>query len=346
MCVMYKPRQVLAALKRGGGVETRPGGSYRYLQRVMRRRTALQSASNEHRLNAYSAHLGQLFKGWLSSVDTAGYSSARLLTQLDEAATQWFPRAFANGRNLAYPRSYPPSAAHDALAAKILSNRQFLRLSLSPDMDACFASWRRLNGDRPTTLSVVLRASFLGRVGMGGGAIWAVTEAGYEAGVHQARADLAVRMTGCLPAAEGDDEEAIPQPGDDALATALGLTEVGLLQLIGHGRRQAGIKATRLGTGDRRTPGTGALEAAGVRVGIAYEAEGDNDTCQPCSVKAHGGSDRNGIYWSENECPLPGEDCAAGRRCRCVLATVTEIGEAPLSRPRSIVLTALTRPSS
>jgi len=340
---MSKARQVLAALKRGGWDETR-NESYRCLQRVMRRRTALQSGSNQARLNAYSAHLGQIFKGWLTSVDTTGYSSATLITQLDEAAAQWFPRAFANGRHLAYPTRRPSAAGQEVLAAKTVSNRQFLGLSLAPDMDACFANRRGLNGDKPTTLSDALRASFLARVGMHGGAIWTVTEAGYMAGVQQARADLAIRMTGSLAAEQGDDKEDRPQPGDDALAIALGLTVVGLLQLIGHGRRQAGINATKLGPGDRLTPRPNALEAAGVRVGTAYEAEDDDDTCDPCAANAHGGDDGDGIYWSGSECSLPGENCALGR-CRCVLSTVTDIGEAAPSKTRSTVLPALTEQS-
>jgi hypothetical protein len=77
---MSSTRQVLTALKRGGSVETPRNGSYRWLQRVMRRRTAVDSGSNHARVNACSAHLSQIFKGWLTSVDTEGYSSAALIT--------------------------------------------------------------------------------------------------------------------------------------------------------------------------------------------------------------------------------------------------------------------------
>jgi len=325
---MSKAGQVLTALKRGVWVETRRNGSYRCLQRVMRHRTALHRGSTHARVNAYSAHLGQIFKGWLTSVDTEGYFSAMLITQLDEAAAQWFPRAFANGRHLAYPTRHPSAAGQDVLAAKILSNRDFLHCSLGPEMDACIAKWGLLNGAKPTTLSDALRASFLARVGMHGGAIWSVAEAGYRAGVQQARTDLAIRMTGSLATEEDDDEEDTPQPGDDALAVALGLTVVGLLQLIGYGRRQAGINAPQPGTGDQLTPSHDVLDAAGVRVGTAYEAEGDDDTCDRCAANAQGGDDGDGIYWYESECPLPGEDCDPLSRCRCVLSTVTDIGEA------------------
>jgi hypothetical protein len=67
---MSKARQVLAVLTRAGWDETRPNWSYRRLQRVMRRRTALDCGSNHARVDAYSAHLGQIFKGWLTTVDT------------------------------------------------------------------------------------------------------------------------------------------------------------------------------------------------------------------------------------------------------------------------------------
>jgi hypothetical protein len=340
---MYKPREVLAALKRGGRVETRPG-EYRCLQRVIRRRTALQSASNQARLNAYSAHLGQIFKGWLTSVDTRGYSSARLVSQLDEAAVQWFPRAFANGRNLAYSTRYPSAVGQEILAAQLLRNRQSLQLSLGPDIDAFAANWRRLNIEGPTTLSDVLRGSFLARVGRGG-AIWAVAEAGYRDGVRQARADLADRITGSPAVGQGDDEDR-PRAGDEPLATALGLTVVGLLQLMGHGRRQAVINASRPGAGDGLVPGPGVLGAAAVRLGVAYEAEDDDETCRLCAANAHGGDDGGGIYWSESDCPLPGEDCDAAGGCRCVLATVTDVGEAAAQKSRSTIVSALTAPSS
>jgi predicted RNA binding protein YcfA (HicA-like mRNA interferase family) len=326
---MSKAREVLAALKRGGWVETRRNGSYRRLRRVMSRRTALHSGSNHARVNAYSAHLGQIFKGWLTSVDTTGYSNAALITQLDEAAAEWFPRAFANGRHLAYPTRRPSAAGQEILAAKILSNRQFLQFSLGPDMDACFAKWRHFNGEKPTILSDALRASFLARVGMHGGAIWPVTEAGYRAGVQQARTDLAIRMTGSLAAEQGDDDdkEDMSYAEDEALATALGLTVVELLQLIGRGRQQTAIHSPQPGTGDQLTPSPSVLDAAGVRVGTAFEAEDDVDTCDPCAANARGGDDGDGIYWVESECPLPGEDCDALSRCRCVLSTVTDLAE-------------------
>lgn len=324
---MSKAREVLAALKRGGWVETRRNGSYRHLRRVMRRRTALHSGSNHARVNAYSAHLGQIFQGWLTSIDTTGYSSAALIGQLDEAAAEWFPRAFANGRNLAYPTRRPSAAGREILAAKILSNRQSLQGSLGPDMDACFAKRRDFKGDEPTTLSDALRASFLARVGKHGGAIWTVTEAGYRAGVQQARTDLAIRLKGSLAAEEGD-EAGTPQPGDDALAIALGLSVVELLQLTGRGRQKAGTSAPQPETGDQLTPSPGVLDAAGVRVGTAYEAEDDVDTCDPCAANARGGDDGDGVYWIESECPLPGEDCDALSRCRCVLSTVTDMSEA------------------
>jgi hypothetical protein len=95
---------------------------------------------------------------------------------------------------------------------------------------------------------------------------------------------------------------------------------------IGHGRLQAGIKASKPGPGNGHVPRPGALEAAGVRVGTAYEAENDDDTCQLCAANANGGDDGDGIYWSESDCPLPGEDCDAIGGCRCVLATVTDVG--------------------
>jgi hypothetical protein len=88
------------------------------------------------------------------------------------------------------------------------------------------------------------------------------------------------------------------------------------------------------------------LEAAGVRVGTAYEAEYDDETCQPCAANAHGGDDGDGIYWSESDCPLPGEDCDAVSRCRCVLATVTDIGEAAPPRSHASILSALVPPRS
>jgi hypothetical protein len=121
-------------------------------------------------------------------------------------------RAFANSRRLYCPTRRPSAAGQEILVARILSNRHFPQFSVGPDMDACFAKWRRFNGDKHTTLSDALRASFLARIGMHSVAIWTVTEAGYRAGVQEARTDLAIRMTGSLAAEEGDDEENTPQP--------------------------------------------------------------------------------------------------------------------------------------
>jgi hypothetical protein len=192
-------------------------------------------------------------------------------------------------------------------------------------MDACFAKRRDFHGDEPTTLSDALRASFLARVGMHGGAIWTVTEAGYRTGVQEARTDLANRLKGSLAA---ESEIDTPQPGDEALATALGLTVRELLQVIGRGIQKAGISAKAPGTGDQLTPTSKVLEAVRVRVGTAYEAEDDVDTCDPCAANSGGGDAGDGVYWIESECPLPGEDCDAVNRCRCVLSTVTDISEA------------------
>jgi hypothetical protein len=194
-------------------------------------------------------------------------------------------------------------------------------------MDACFKRRRRFNGDEPATPSDTLRASFLARIGMHGGAIWTVTEAGYKAGVEQASTDLANRLEGPETVEEGGDADK-PQPGDDALAIALGLTVEELLQLIGRGRQKAGINAKPPGIADHLTPRHSVLDAAGLRIGTVYEAEDDVDTCDPCAANAGGGDDGDGVYWIENECPLPGEECNSLRRCRCVLSTVTDISEA------------------
>ncbi len=288
-------------------------------------RTALHKHSNHSRVKAYSAHLGQIFDDWLSTVDSKGYSAGMLINRLDLAAQQWFPQAFANGRHQAYPKQRPSADGQEVLAAKLLSNRHYLQNSLQSDIDARAAKWRLAGTSTP--LSDALRDSFRSRVvDQYGSAIWGVTEAGYRAGVKQARTDLAIRMTGRIHA-EADDEEDQPQPGDHELAIALGLTIGGLLLLIAAGRSAAGInrptQTPETGLSGPTTGGElaqlvetpGALDSAGVSVLIDYVSEDDDVVCDGCAADAAGSP------YLEDECPLPSESCSGGNNCRCWLET-------------------------
>jgi hypothetical protein len=291
-------------------------------------RTALHKHSNHSRVKAYSTRLGQIFDDWLSTVDSKGYSASALINRLDLAAVQWFPQAFANGRHQAYPKQRPSADGQQVLTAKLLSNRHYLQNSLQPDIDARAVKWK-LQGE-PQSLSDALSASFRSRVvDMYGGAIWTVTEAGYRAGVGQARTDLAIRITGRIHA-EADDGEDQPQPGDAELAIALGLTLGGLLLLLAAGRSAAGIfrptQTPETGLSGPTTGGElaqlveapGVLDATGVSVMLDYEDEGDDAVCDPCASNAAGSP------YTEAECPIPGEDCSGMNNCRCMLNTVVD----------------------
>jgi hypothetical protein len=276
-------------------------------------RTQLHRDSNHSRVGEYSKHLGSIFDDWLSTVDERGYSAPALTSRLDAAAQQAFPQAFANGRHQAYGKTRP--GASGVPANKILLNRHYLQNSLTPDINARVARWR-LQG-APESLSDALRRSFRSRVVNGyGGAVWNVTEAGYKAGVGEARRDLAIRITGSIMAE--DDEEDQPQEGDLALAVALGLTVGGLLLLVAAARDTLGIIAPPPSDAVQMVESPGVLDSVGIQVLIDYDDEGDDAVCDPCSSNAAGSP------YPENECPIPGEDCVGSNNCRCQLVTTVE----------------------
>jgi len=288
-------------------------------------RTTLHRNGNHARVKEYTAILTRIFDEWVSRVDGEGYSSAGLISTMDAAAQQEFPRSFALGRHQAYPKPRPSPSP--SLADRITLNRHYLQNSLAPAIDDRVNQWRLDKKSDP--LSEALTRSFRSRVQMYGGAAWTITEAGYKAGIAEARSDLAKRLHGAIMADDSEDET--EQPGDHALAIALGLTVVGLLLLLRAGRSRAGISTPRGTAPTGMSPVTtdqqvmvdqpGALDASGIRVGTEYDAEAD--ACDPCSANAEGGEDGDGIYWDEDP-PLPGDDCDGMNRCRCSLNTVTD----------------------
>ena len=281
-------------------------------------RTALHRDGNHARVKACTDHLLAIFDHWVSRVDEKGYSATGLITPMETAASVEFPRAFALGRHQAYPKLRPSPSP--SLTDKLTLNRHYLQNSLAPAIDERVNRWKL---DKETIpLSEALTKSFRARVAMYGGASWNVTEAGYRAGVAEARADLAKRLHGRILADEGDEE---PQPGDHELAIALGLTVLGLMLLLSTGRDRAGVNVSPdssppngLGQQDAAAAvlvdQTGVLDASGIRVGTAYEAE--DDACDPCAADV-------GEYWDDDP-PLPGEDCDGLNACRCWLTTITE----------------------
>ncbi len=277
---------------------------------------ALHKDANRSRVADYSSHLGRLFDAWLGGVADRGYSASELTSRLGAAAQEWFPQAFANGRHQAYPKRRPSAQSQGALETKLLANRHYLQNSLGPDIDDRVVRFR-LAGETGI-LSDALRASFRSRItDQYGGALWNVTEAGYLAGVAMARRDLAIRMTGRIHA-EADDEED-PRTGDSELAMALGLTVVGLLVLIRSGRDRSGAaQGPTQPDAVQVEPVPGVLEAAGIDVLIDYEAEAD--ACDPCAQDAAEGP------YSEDDCPIPGDDCEGLNNCRCSLSTLVDSG--------------------
>ena len=279
------------------------------------RRASLHRESNHARVNAYTDRLTALFDDWVARVEDVGYSSAALIDLMDRAAQQEFPRSFALGRHQAYPKSRP--GVSPSLRDRLDLNRHYLQNSLAPAIDDRVVKWRLAKETIP--LSEALSKSFRARIGMYGGTSWQVTEAGYKAGLAEVRVDMAKRLTGHLMAEEGDDEE--PQPGDEGLAVALGLTLVGFMALLAVGRDSAGVTPVPDPEQQQMVALPGILDSAGIAVLTAYHAENDDATCDGCAADSTGG-DGDGVY-PEDECPLPGDDCAGGPgRCRCWIETV------------------------
>lgn len=206
-----------------------------------------------------------------------------------------FAQAYLVGKGQALGGSGAQLSSNDDawIDGALAEHRSVIETRLVPDL-LTFVYRSEFLGATVDQRSELLKRQFKARVvGLYGGALWRISEAGFVSGARQLNDALRVEDVDLVARAIGWPTTDL----QNALSRATyGIVDVGIPFVDG---KKISAYAT-------------ALHHVTGQVGVEYVSESDSITCPPCGTAA-------GLYWLPREPPLPGSVCQGGSYCRCFL---------------------------